>query len=585
MKFKLRNKCAVISGIFVMVFVLPVFAQQDAYDQAVSKADSLVREGQFVQALGIAQDAIRLDPTRFKAYYYAAYALYVQDLLERAAPLAKDALGRATREDRARATDEDRALAQKLVDAIANKKVFIEQVKIADDSIQQGLIAKAAAAYTKAWDVMPVNEGIGLKAAQIWSERLNKPGESARILNYLVEHPQDAGILKQAGDMLQRLGPALQNFYKERMQRGQQHLYANELEAARKTFNEAAQAMPKQEEPHLQLARVNAKQIEMSGFVPREATLEKAIKELAEAIKLGWTSVDDILKTSDFNTLLSNARFLSFIGDALGSDAVDKVRKRTAEREATRQKALDEAETQRIREEAARKAEAEDEERARRDPAHGRFEGFVKSLIFKDAKDCSVTLILKNDNDGKLLGKLQGSAGCYNSENYVHGTYANGKIMMDFGAGIWTGTLKGDKIIIKDDIKQSMMEFRKIQPPARISSSSSSNVNSPSLSNVRDPISGIWYCSADMAGTAVSFELNFKLTGSAITGTAESDAGPATIAKGLFSGDKLSFSLQMPNGEITFTGILRDNNILGDFEFLAFGMSGKWEAKRKIRTP
>ena len=52
------------------------------------------------------------------------------------------------------------------------------------------------------------------------------------------------------------------------------------------------------------------------------------------------------------------------------------------------------------------------------------------------------------------------------------------------------------------------------------------------------------------------------------------------MSKGTYAGGKLAFSLDTPNGAIGFTGTVKDNKIVGDFDF-AGQMTGKWEAKKK----
>ena len=67
-----------------------------AYEAAISRADQLVNQGQFLEALSVAQEAIRLDARPFTAYYYAAFALVKRDLPQEAERYAKDALNRTT---------------------------------------------------------------------------------------------------------------------------------------------------------------------------------------------------------------------------------------------------------------------------------------------------------------------------------------------------------------------------------------------------------------------------------------------------------------------------------------------------------
>ena len=74
--------------------------------------------------------------------------------------------------------------------------------------------------------------------------------------------------------------------------------------------------------------------------------------------------------------------------------------------------------------------------------------------------------------------------------------------------------------------------------------------------------------------------MKLKLEGDKVTGSTDSAQGTAPISKGSFVGDKLSITLDTPNGAIVLTGIIKDGKLTGEFDF-AGQAQGKWEAKRK----
>ena len=78
----------------------------------------------------------------------------------------------------------------------------------------------------------------------------------------------------------------------------------------------------------------------------------------------------------------------------------------------------------------------------------------------------------------------------------------------------------------------------------------------------------------------IPFTLKLKLEGDKVTGSSTSDQGTATLSNGKWDGNKLSFSLETPNGAITMTGSVKDGQINGDFDFSG-QMTGKWSAKKK----
>ena len=92
---------------------------------------------------------------------------------------------------------------------------------------------------------------------------------------------------------------------------------------------------------------------------------------------------------------------------------------------------------------------------------------------------------------------------------------------------------------------------------------------------------------ADLSGKVLGIKLGspgetlkLKLEGDKVTGTSDSSQGSAALTKGVWSGNKLSFSLDTPNGSIAFTGMMKDGKLAGEFDF-AGQTTGKWEAKKK----
>jgi hypothetical protein len=101
------------------------------------------------------------------------------------------------------------------------------------------------------------------------------------------------------------------------------------------------------------------------------------------------------------------------------------------------------------------------------------------------------------------------------------------------------------------------------------------------LSHDVDPISGDWDVSFYVHSTTTPAIFKLKLEGDKVTGTAESaHTGPGVLTKGLWTDNKLSFTLEFKNHEsIDVNGTLKDGKLSG--EFSTEGFVAKWEAKRK----
>jgi hypothetical protein len=214
------------------------------------------------------------------------------------------------------------------------------------------------------------------------------------------------------------------------------------------------------------------------------------------------------------------------------------------------------------------------------DKLSGRYEGVAKS---DQLGEIPLTVEIKNDN-GKLTGKIETPQG---PAAITSGTFDNGKIVMKFDAGGNEGTvtamLDGDKITGKWELagQGGGLELKRAAMVAGGAASPGAGAAKPAAPAAGgDPITGEWDGAADAGGTQFPFTLKLKLEGDKVTGSSDSAQGSAPLSKGTFVGDKLTFSLDTPNGAIGFTATVKDGKMTGDFDF-AGQMTGKWEAKKK----
>jgi hypothetical protein len=212
-----------------------------------------------------------------------------------------------------------------------------------------------------------------------------------------------------------------------------------------------------------------------------------------------------------------------------------------------------------------------------KDPLSGKYEGVAKG----DMGDLPLTVEIKNDA-GKLSGKIDSSQGL---AAITGGTFDNGKIVMKFDAGGNEGTvtamLDGDKITGKWELGGTggTLELRRAAMTATAPTASAAP-KKESTPAAGDPLSGDWDASADAQGTTIPFTLKLKLEGDKVTGSSESAQGAVPLTKGTWTANKLSFSLDTPNGSIGMTATIKDGKLVGEFDF-AGQMTGKWEATKK----
>jgi hypothetical protein len=211
------------------------------------------------------------------------------------------------------------------------------------------------------------------------------------------------------------------------------------------------------------------------------------------------------------------------------------------------------------------------------DKVSGKYVGLAKS---PSIGDIPITVNLTNTN-----GKITGSVDTPNGPAAItSGTFADGKLMMKLDAGgneiTINAKIDGDKITGDWELagQTGTLELKREGAMMEPKPATPATPSAPAAAG--DPVSGEWDAAADAGGQSLPFTLKLKLEGENVTGSSESQMGNAPLSKGSYKGDKLSFTLDTPNGAIVFTATLKDGKLAGDYDF-AGQATGKWEAKKK----
>jgi hypothetical protein len=209
----------------------------------------------------------------------------------------------------------------------------------------------------------------------------------------------------------------------------------------------------------------------------------------------------------------------------------------------------------------------------------GKYEGVAKSDAIGELP---ITLVIKNEG-GKLSGQIESPQG---PAPITSGTYADGKLTVKLDAGGNEITLVG---LYKDDTitgewelagQKGTFSLKRAGAAAAPATPAPKKEEAKPAPAAGDPITGEWDASADAGGTSIPFTLKLKLEGDKVTGVSASPQGEAAISKGSFAGDKISITLDTPNGAIVLTAMVKDGKMTGEFDF-AGQATGKWEAKKK----
>jgi hypothetical protein len=209
-------------------------------------------------------------------------------------------------------------------------------------------------------------------------------------------------------------------------------------------------------------------------------------------------------------------------------------------------------------------------------PVVGKYEGVAKGQA---VGEIAITVELK-EVGGKLSGSIDTPQGAL---PITSANFADGKLTLKFDAGGNEGTvtaqIAGDKIVGNWEMggETGTIELKRVV--AATTAPSPAPAASPAAA-AADPVTGDWDGSADVQGTEFPFTLKLKLEGGNVSGTTESAQGSMALSGGKFAGDKLSFTLETPQGVITFTATVKEGKADGEYDF-AGQMKGKWQAKKK----
>lgn len=192
------------------------------------------------------------------------------------------------------------------------------------------------------------------------------------------------------------------------------------------------------------------------------------------------------------------------------------------------------------------------------------FAGNYKGTAKMASGEMDLTLEIKSTS-----GKVTGRAVTSNSEYQISsGEIVGGKLLLKLGTGPEAASLtleKKEEKLTGDWIRGSekgTAEFRKVEAPSS------------------DTLSGEWEAVADAQGEAFPFTLSLKLEGEKVTGSSNSQLGPAPISSGNWKNGKLTIVLEGGSGQIALIATMVDGKLSGDYDF-AGQMSGKWVAMKK----
>lgn len=184
-------------------------ARAEPYADLVNEARDHLQNERYVEALASARDATRLQPGDYKSYYYLAMAYLGLARYDEADSAAAQALSLAN--------DLTRASVDKLVKTIKARRIAATSQQEADTALADGLNGKAARLYEMAWSAERANAEAGLKAADLYANRLSQPVDAARVLRQIRTALKGTPDADKADSQLRQLSETLQKIAQARV--------------------------------------------------------------------------------------------------------------------------------------------------------------------------------------------------------------------------------------------------------------------------------------------------------------------------------------------------------------------------------
>lgn len=316
---------------------IAAFTTVSGFANAQNQAQLLVQQahdaalaGRFAESLAQGLKALDADNTLVAAHYYVSHAYFRLGQFDEAKRYCDSAQRLPGMEFR------DALI--KLADAITKQPQFDQLVAQAESAEKEGLFAKAATHYAKAWQLIPQRGEIGVKAVGLLLD-YGDIDMCLLIARTVPQFDKDPTTLSDLATLADRLRPRLESRFQQLMSAGQTLAQKGDHEEAYRTFERAATIMDDQIEPQLWMAAATIASAKMKEPQPADDAGARALGHLLKAIKIGRLSTESLLASDALKLVnpksmewfLASESVGGKITDALGPEKLALLRRHYAD--------------------------------------------------------------------------------------------------------------------------------------------------------------------------------------------------------------------------------------------------------------
>ncbi len=226
-----------------------VFAQGNVSFE-IQRAETLIAQGDYVEALATVRSAISKAPSDYRVRYYSGMALLGLQRFDEARTETELALSLAP--------EADKAGVQRLLDTIALQSVSLTAEADAEAALAAGLNGRAARLFAQAFNADSSKTEAGFRAATVYAGPLSQPIEAVKVLRKLEQQTARPEARTRAANEIKKLEPAYTPLVVALVEQASSLIFAGNVSEAAARLSEAAVLDPGRREVIIEQLRLTA---------------------------------------------------------------------------------------------------------------------------------------------------------------------------------------------------------------------------------------------------------------------------------------------------------------------------------------
>ncbi len=209
---------------------------QGSVSLEIQKTETLIAQGDYVEALATIRGAGAIAPSDYRIRYYTGMALLGLQRFDEARTETELALSLAP--------EEDKAGVQRLLDTIALQSVSLTAEADAEAALASGLNGRAARLFAQAFEADSTKTKAGFKAVDLYVGVLGQPEEAVKLLRLIEGRAITPVERLQAADKLKSLQTTIKKMVSSYLEVAENYHRERNYAKRNSTLEEAVQIAP-----------------------------------------------------------------------------------------------------------------------------------------------------------------------------------------------------------------------------------------------------------------------------------------------------------------------------------------------------